>query len=65
MTSDNPQKQFVEPLPTQRQFDRLSKDDMDAARLYDINEAIADAEAERRVGPSRANLGYAALKPQR
>jgi len=63
--SDNPQKQFIEPLPTLRQFDKAEKDDIDDAALYDINEAIQDAEAERRTGPSRANLGYADLKKRR
>ena len=62
MPSDNPQKEFIEPLPGVKAFARMPKDDIDPAFLYDINEALLDAEDERRRKRSHANVGYADLK---
>lgn len=62
MPSDNPQKQFIEPLPTPREFERLPKDDIDEEALYDINQAVKQADAERRTKRAYANVGYAHMK---
>ena len=64
--SDNPQKKLFEPIPipprrTARQVERASDDNLTPVE-YELNEAIAEAEADRKNRPERANLGYSALK---
>ena len=39
-----------------------AQDDIDAAMLYDINEAILDSEDEAKRRKSYANVGYASMK---
>lgn len=70
--SGNPQRRFVEALPTRRLRYKFvprkgqvlveDEDDMSEAMQYDLNEAIMDSEEESKRRRSYANVGYPRLK---
>lgn len=68
--SDNPQQRLFEAIPPYRpkmkfvpgQGMVVDTDDISYAMQYDLNEAIADSEAETQRRKSFANVGYSTIK---